>query len=99
MFEKDKNDLVGAIKALRLQVTSRGQGMAATLQNAYLDFEDRLSQVEKKLIGELDGHALDVESTVRELTNMGEQVANAASSGSGTSTQPSEAAHLHETKP
>ena len=68
------------IAKLKARVSERDTTMATKLELIYTDYDARLSAAEKKLQGDLDGHALDAEAAISELTNRGEQVA-AASSG------------------
>lgn len=67
-----------AIAGLRRRVAERDAVGLGVVENAYTDFDARMTKAERQLVGDLDGHALDVEAALAELSNRGEQVTAAS---------------------
>lgn len=70
--------LVADIAGLRAKIAARATKSSVKLGNLYTSFDARVSSAETTLQKALDERALDVESAVRQLTNLGEQVSAAA---------------------
>lgn len=71
-----------AIARLKNSVKERDDQHEVRITRAYLDYEDRLTQAERKVIGDLDQHAMAQEAALQELTNRGEGVAGQATNES-----------------
>jgi hypothetical protein len=84
MFEEAKG-LVGEIDRLKKKVAVRSTAASVKLGSIYADFDDRVTKAEGRLAKGLDERALDVESQLQELTNLGEQITAASSDDSGKS--------------
>jgi hypothetical protein len=84
MFEEAQG-LVGEIDRLKKKVAERSTAAAVKLGSIYADFDDRVTKAEGRLAKGLDERALDVESQLQELTNLGEQITAASSDDSGKS--------------
>lgn len=67
-----------AIAEIRRKVAERDAKGADVMAGAYDDYDARVTAAERQLVGDLDGHALDVEAALAELSNRGEQVTAAS---------------------
>jgi hypothetical protein len=84
---KDADQLVQDINNLKTKVATRSAAGSTKIARVYADFDDRVTKAEASLSKSLDEKALNVESAIAELTNLGEQVLG-ASSGSSEEEKP-----------
>jgi hypothetical protein len=75
---KDADQLVADINDLKTKVAARSAAGSTKIARVYADFDDRVTKAEASLAKGLDEKALNVESAIAELTNLGEQVSAAS---------------------
>ena len=71
------------LKALKERVNKRDTESELKLERAWIDYHDRLTQAENKVVGDFDKHAMEAEAAMKELSNRGEEITAAVSNASG----------------